>query len=131
MKKTKEFQEKKELRHFGLIMAFAFLILGTGIPLIKHRTFHPVLTGIALLFLIVAIFVPDWLKTTREWWLMLGEKLGLLNSRILFTILYLTLFSVIHLIFKLMGRDKFKRKWRAYDSTYTEKQKISAFTDPF
>ena len=124
-------QETKQLRHFGLFMAFAFLVIGTGIPLLKNREFHPVLTGIAVLFLIVAILAPDWLKTTREWWLLLGEKLGTINSRILFTILYLTLFSLIHLIFKIMGRDKFKRKWKAYETTYTDKQKISLFTDPF
>lgn len=124
-------KEIKSLRHFGFFMSAAFLFLGMGIPLLKKKDIHPVLCAVAGLFLLLAIFSPETLKKIREWWLLLGEKLGLINSKILFTILYLTLFSLVHLIFKLMGRDKFKKKWKGYESTYTEKQKISSFSDPF
>lgn len=124
-------KEIKSLRPFGFFMFAAFLLLGVGIPMLKKKEIHLSLTIIAGVFLILAIFIPESLRKIREWWLFLGEKMGLINSKILFTILYLTLFSLVHFIFKLMGRDKFKKKWKGFDSTYTEKQKISSFNDPF
>jgi hypothetical protein len=124
-------QEIKSLRPFGFFMSAAFFILGAGIPLLKNKEIHPLLTVIACAFLFFTLVYPEALRNVRKWWLILGEKLGLINSRILFTILYLTLFSLVHLVFKMMGRDKFKKKWKGYDSTYSEKQKISSFADPF
>jgi len=124
-------QETKSLRQFGFIMALCFGVLGIGLPLYKYKMINPLFTALAVLFLALAIFIPDALKKFREWWMLLGEILGTINSKILFTIFFFTIITMIHYIFRLIKRDRFKRKWKAYDSTYVEKSKLSNFSDPF
>ncbi len=124
-------QEIKSLRHFGLIMAACFGVLGIAIPLYKVQIINPLFTALAGLFLLLAVLAPASLKKFREWWMLLGEILGAINSRILFTFLYFTLFTFIHYIFRLLKRDRFKRRWKAYSSTYVEKSQLSNFSDPF
>lgn len=124
-------QETKSLRQFGFIMAFCFGVLGIAIPLYKVKVINPLFTALALLFLILALVAPGRLKKFREWWMLLGEILGTINSKILFTLFFFTIFTSIHYIFRLLKRDRFKRKWKAYDSTYVQKLKLSNFSDPF
>lgn len=123
--------EIKSLRVFGLMMAFAFLVIGVFIPYYRHGIIYPVLAVLSALFLVLALLAPTALRKFRDWWIMLGEFLGAVNSRILFSILYLTLFTLIHFFFRLFGRDRMKRKWKAYDSTYVVKTTLSNFSDPF
>ncbi|MGZ3788835.1 MAG: SxtJ family membrane protein [Bacteriovorax sp.] len=123
--------EIKTNRHFGLIMTGACLVLGVIIPFIKHKPVHVSLVITACLFLFFALVFPQLLERPRQWWLVLGEKLGAINTRILFTIIYLTLFTIVHFIFFLMKRDKMKRGWKKYSSTYQVKSEISSFQDPF
>lgn len=123
--------EIKSLRNFGFIMTAGFAIIGIVVPFYKYQIIYPMLAALSFLFLFLAVFFPYSLKRFREWWTLLGEVLGAINSKILFTIIYMTVFTFIHLMFKLLGRDKMKRKWKAYESTYVIKQKISSFSDPF
>ncbi len=123
--------EIKNNRQFGLIMTAGFSALGVVIPIIKHRQIHWSLLGIAILFLLLAVVAPLALSKPRLIWLRLGEKLGFINSRILFSFIYLTLFSFIHFIFFITKRDKLKRRWKQYSSTYFEKSDISSFKNPF
>lgn len=122
---------RRELRVFAFIMMSGFLVLGAGIPLLKGKSIHLALVAIAVLFLLLGLLTPDLLEKPRRFWIWLGEKLGFINTRILFTFLYLTIFSFVHLVFMLTGRDRMKRKWKKYSSTYLEKTKISSFSDPF
>lgn len=123
--------EIKKNRNFGFIMTGGFLLVGLVIPLIKHNPFHLSLLVLAVIFFLFAVFTPQFLEKPRLWWLRLGEKLGIINTRILFTLIYLTIFSFVHLIFKILQRDKMKRKWKKYATTYQVKTKISSFDDPF
>lgn len=123
--------EIKSLRVFGLMMAFAFAVLGIFIPYYRDNFVYPVLAALSGLFLLMALFAPAGLRKFREWWIMLGEFLGAVNSRILFSILYLTLFTLIHFFFRLFRRDRMKRRWKAYETTYVVKTAVSNFSDPF
>lgn len=123
--------EIKSLRLFGLMMAFAFAVVGIFLPYYRHEMIYPVLAALAGLFLGLALVAPGALRKFREWWILLGEFLGAVNSRILFSILYLTLFTLIHFFFKIFRRDRMKRKWKGYETTYVEKSTLSNFSDPF
>lgn len=118
-------------RHFGLIMTVGFLVLGILIPLIKSHPVKLPLIAIAGVCLFFGLFFPDLLEKPRKAWIYLGDKLGHFNSRIIFSCLYLTLFSFVHLIFKITGRDKLLKNWKAYQSTFKIKSTLSSFSDPF
>lgn len=123
--------DTKTNRYFAFTMTTGFLILGAGIPLIKGSHFHLPLVVVAAVFLLLGLIAPDRLEKPRVFWIWLSEKLGFINSRILFTVVYLSIFSFVHLIFKISGRDRMKRTWKKYNSTYQEKAKITSFSDPF
>lgn len=112
-------------------MTIGFLIAGVLIPLLLGNVVKIWAISLAGLFMMMAVFFPHHLSKPREYWLALGEKLGHTNSLILFTVIYLTLFSLVHLFFILSGRDLLLRRWKKYESTFKEKSKISSFSDPF
>lgn len=122
---------QKTNRNFGLIMSFGFLVLGIVIPFIKRQNVHYFLVIVSALFFILAIISPMTLNFFRVRWLKLGEVLGKINSKIIFSIIYILIFSTIHLIFKILRRDKLKLKWKKYSSTYADKTQVSSFLDPF
>ena len=131
MPKIKDKNLVEANRHFGFIMTAGFLVLGALIPFIKHKPFHPSLLIIAALFLLAAFIMPVRLEKPRQYWLWLGEKLGIINTNILFSLIYLSLFTLVHLIFVILRRDRLKQSFKKYSSTYLVKTKVSSFTDPF
>ena len=118
-------------RNFGFIMTGGFLVLGFIIPFIKHRPAHLWLISLSLVFLLFAFFAPTLLEKPRILWLKLGHNLGIINTRLLFTFIYLSLFSLVHFIFIILRRDKLKSVWKKYPSTFQQKNEISSFCDPF
>lgn len=124
-------QKIKENRIFGMILSFALLLFGLFIPLYKNKPSNVYLIALAGIFLICSLFFAEILTKPRAKWIILGEKLGALNSRIIFTIIYLTVFLSVRLFFNLIKRDRLKINWKKYPSTYQEKKEISLFSDPF
>lgn len=120
-----------ENRNFALIMTAGLLLLGVGIPLLKKNTINNPTVILAFIFLAVGLIWPALLEKPRIYWIWLGEKLGFINSRILFTLLYMILFSFVHLIFIITGRDKMLKSWKKYSTTYKIKNSVSSFRDPF
>ncbi len=118
-------------RKFGYILAFGFAIVGFVIPALKKGQFHPVLIFLSLAFLIMGYFFPHKLNTLRVKWMILGEFLGKINTTIIFTLIYLMVFSTIHAIFSMLGRDRLMKKWKKYSTTFHRKENISDFSDPF
>ncbi|MDD4974222.1 MAG: SxtJ family membrane protein [Bacteriovorax sp.] len=131
MPEIKENKLIKTNRHFGFIVTGGFLVMGALIPFIKHKPIHLPQVIIAVIFLLIALIAPHLLERPRQYWLWLGEKLGLINTKIFFTLIYLSLFSIVHLVFIIIRRDRMKRLWKKYPSTYQVKTEISSFGDPF
>lgn len=121
----------KETRSFGLLFSLIFLLWGAIIPYFKRGIVHPVLLVFSGVVLILALIRPSLLTVPRKYWLWIGEKLGAINSFVLLTVLYYTLFTITHLIFVLTGRDQLKLKWKKYQTTLQRKEKISSFREIF
>jgi hypothetical protein len=118
-------------RNFGLIMTAGFLVLGVLIPLIKDKQIHLSLVIFGAVIFVISLITPKLLDRPRHYWLLSGEKLGIINTKILFTLIYISIFSSIHLVFIIIRRDRMKRAWKKYPSTYQIKTEITSFTDPF
>ena len=121
----------KEQKNFGFILVFGFFILGYLIPLFKHHHYNFFLLFISIITLILTLFVPHLLKWPRYYWLKVGNILGELNTTIIFTIIYFSIFSLINLLFKVIKRDRLQLKWKKYNTTYIIKDSISSFDEPF
>ena len=66
----------REIRRFGLVMAAAFGGLGVFFFL-KDASPAYYFGGIAALFLILAVFIPELLRPVEKWWMVLAEKLSI------------------------------------------------------
>lgn len=133
MQKTKvnPVKNPNENRNFALIMTAGLLLFGAGLPLFKKHSINTPIVVLALLFLAIGLIRPALLEKPRVYWIWLGEKLGYINSRIMFSVLYMILFSFVHLVFIVTGRDKMQKRWKKYSTTYKIKNNISSFRDPF
>jgi hypothetical protein len=118
-------------RQFAFIMTIACIVFGSIIPFIKGKNLHNWLNILAIIFLFFGLFGPKYLQKTRLIWLKFGEFLGKINTKIIFTFIYLSVFSFVHFIQFLIGRDRLKKRFKKYQTTYEIKEKISSFNDPF
>ena len=87
---------KKKLREFGLLFGFFFpVFFGFFLPFIfnHENRFWPLLIGI--FFILMGLLKPNKLKVFYDSWLLIGFCLGWVNSRIIFTIIFLVIIMVL------------------------------------
>ena len=121
----------KELRIFALILSVGFLIIGMLIPYLKGLSsdnWAIVLSGIIF---ITGMLFPKLLIYPRQGWIFVGNIMGKINSTIMFTLLYFILFTTIGFIFKIIKRDRLKKRFRGVSTTMVMKYETSAFEEPF
>jgi Saxitoxin biosynthesis operon protein SxtJ len=107
-----------QLRSFGLVVGAGFAVIALW-PLVFRgvgpRTWALIisltLSGIALLF-------PRALKPVHRAWMMIGETLGWVNSRIILSVVYYLLIVPIGAVRRLGGTDPMKRRLEPDALTY-------------
>jgi hypothetical protein len=99
----------KDLRNFAFLTGVLFIVLFSGIPLLRR---HPtpawpfVVGGVLLLWGLVA---PSTLGPVYRLWTIIGRALGYVNSRILLSIMFFLLVTPIGLVMRIFGRDPMSR----------------------
>lgn len=131
MLKTKTTPSIKDLRVFSLILFIGFMVIGWIIPALNKRPMNPYLVSVAAIIFVLGVFAPKILVKPREYWIVLGNILGKMNSTILFTIIYFLVFTTVGFVFRIFGRDRMHTQFRAVKSTMVVKKEISPFTEPF
>jgi hypothetical protein len=122
----------KENDSFLLIIVLASLVFGIMLPSIKGHSIHFRATVVVILTSAsIYLFFPKLFNRCRALWILMGERIGRMNSFILYSFIYIFLFSLVRLCFALLRRDKLLKNWKKYNSTYKEKSAISLFEDPF
>ena len=96
--------DKKSLRKFGITMGIAFLVI-TLFILIRHR--HSVLPTsiISVIFFILALIMPVFLKPIYICWMRLAFILSWFNTRLILFIIFYLIFTPIGLGMRLFGVD--------------------------
>jgi hypothetical protein len=111
---------KQELRNFGfMIAAFVATVFGLLLPwLFTHAapTWPWIVSGVFSFF---ALLLPSLLLPIYKGWMVIGNVLGWVNTRIILGILFYVLFFPIGLGMKLLGKDPMARKInRTKDTSY-------------
>lgn len=108
---------RTELRKFGLLLGAIFWLIGFA-PMRKHLDprIWALATGSTLLFFTAAF--PPGLAPIRRIWLMLGEVLGAINSRILLSFIFFFIVTPVGWIKRLFGADPLAYKTDARLETY-------------
>ena len=66
--------------------------------------------GLAAILLVLAVVRPSWLQGPRRLWMGLAHVLGAVNTRLLLTMVFFTVFTPVGLLGRLLGWDPLNRR---------------------
>ncbi len=102
---------KKQLREFGFLFGLLLpFFVGFLIPFLSGHSFRWFTFWISLPILLLGITCPKYLKKPYFVWMMLGDLLGWLNSRIILGIVFILILQPISFLMKLFGYDPLRLK---------------------
>ena len=101
--------DKSKLRKFGLIWSGIFLIITLYIFYYSNKIIYQSIT-LSLLFLLISLFFPIFLKYFYIIWIKIGEFLGFYISLIIMFFIYFLLFTPISMLLSLFGKDLLNKK---------------------
>jgi len=113
---------KSDLRKFGFIMGgMIALMFGLIFPWIFDKTSEnwPIWPFIVMaVFFVLAIAIPEILRSVNHYWLKIGNVLGFINSRIILGAMFYLMIFPIGMILKVLGKDSMHRKLEDNAKTY-------------
>ena len=123
-----------ELKKFGFVMALAFTLLA-GVLFWRHGWAAPYVAMLPVFFLPAAVFAPNSLRAVEHYWMLFGEKMSIVMTFLILTVMYYVLITPLGVILRLMGKDLLSLKLEPTASTYWEKTDPSGsgsrFTVPY
>jgi hypothetical protein len=111
-------RDTRRLRSFGLIVGGIFALIGFW-PSVRHG--HPPRLWCLILggmLISLAIVWPTSLRLVHRFWMMVGDVLGWINTRILLSVLFYCIFTPIGLLMRLRGKDPMRRTISSEVETY-------------
>ncbi len=110
--------EKKQLRHFGLLVGGLFAVVGLWPALFRAE--GPRLWALALTLVLVvpALALPRSLTHMYRIWMAAGEVLGWINTRALLCLIFYGLVTPMGIIRRRLGRDPMRRGFEPRLETY-------------
>lgn len=118
---------RKENRRFGLVMAAALLVLGAVSFAMGGRA-ALWLAGTAVLMALAAWAVPGLLNPLRIAWMKLAHVLGVVNSRIILTVIFAVVVTPVALLMRMLGRSPIDRGPDPARGSYWQARQPEEFT---
>jgi hypothetical protein len=108
----------KQLRHFGYLVGGIFGLIGLWPLVWRHQ--DPRLWALALTVILVvpALVAPRILAPVYRVWMLLGEVLAWINTRIILGVVFYGVVTPIGLAMRLMGRDPMRRQFERAGESY-------------
>ena len=110
--------EKKQLRHFGLIVGGLFAAIGLWPVLLRAEPPRLWALALALVLVVPALALPRSLTHVYRIWMAAGEVLGWINTRILLSLIFYGLVTPMGIIMRRLGRDPMRRGFEPGVETY-------------
>ena len=108
---------KKKERSFGLITGI--ICLGySAYSYYQEHAFNTWIIGFGVFFILAGLIIPIMIHPFRLVMEFVGHWLGIANTYILLTLIYIILFIPLNLFFKMTGKDNLKLKWNKEVSSY-------------
>jgi Saxitoxin biosynthesis operon protein SxtJ len=107
-----------ELRSFGLIIAAGFAVIAVAPALFRGQRVRSWALGISLVFAVTGLVFPAALRSFRKLWMILGEGLGWVNSRIILGVVYFLVIVPIGAIRRISADDPMQRKFKPDAASY-------------
>ncbi len=115
----------KELKSFGILMGSVFSIISIILFFKGSKWWICGFGSVAILFFALAFFVPLRLNAFHRKWMRFAEVIGAFNMKLILGIVYMVCFSLVGLLFKLVGKDPMKRKFEPKAESYWVDHEVS------
>ena len=110
--------DKKELRHFGLIVGGIFGVIGFWPMVFRGQGPRLWALAIAVALVIPAVVLPRSLTRVHRVWMAVGETLGWINTSILLSVVFYGIVTPMGIIMRCLGRDPMHRRFDPGAATY-------------
>jgi len=115
MDRTK--QDTKKDRQFGLFLA-AISLGFAGYFYLHAHSLNLWLAGLGVFLLPVSLVVPSVVRPLRKGMEKLGHWMGIVNTYVVLTLIYVLLFVPLNLFFRITGKDILNQKRDSGAKTY-------------
>ena len=106
-----------ELKRFGILISLLIpLVIGYLLPLINGKDIKQWTFIFGIILLIISFIKPTLLKYIYKLWMLLGDKLAIINSYLLLGVVFFLVLQPIAFLMKLIGYDPLKLKKMRGDS---------------
>ena len=111
-------RQDKQLRQFGLTVGGIFGVIALW-PLV-FRADRPRLWAfaVAVALVIPALVLPRSLTYVQRGWMLIGEALGWVNTRIILSVIFYALVTPLGILMRRFGRDPIERRFEPDLTTY-------------
>jgi uncharacterized membrane protein len=115
---TRHQDEKKQLRHFGLIVGGIFAAIGLWPVLFRAQGPRLWALALAVALVVPALVLPRSLTYVHRGWMAAGEALGWINTRIILSVIFYGLVTPMGVVMRRFGRDPMHRRFEPDATTY-------------
>lgn len=118
--------EVKDLRKFGISVGLVLILLALLFNFVWYNfTVFAILGSIGAILFLHGIFFPKILLPVHKVWMTLAVILGYIMTRVILSILFYVIVTLVGLIAKLAGKDFLNRKMaRDKESYWNKREKI-------
>ena len=119
-------------KSFGIVFAVVFVLIGL-FPLLRGGDVRLWALALAVIFGLLAFFVPRALELPNRLWFKLGMLLGSIIAPIVMVLVYLLTVLPVGLCFRVLGKDPLGRKLDPQATSYWIKreQPVGSMKDQF
>jgi hypothetical protein len=110
--------EKKQLRHFGLIVGGIFAVIGLWPVVFRAEGSRLWALALGLALVVPALVLPRSLTHVYRIWMAAGAALGWINTRVLLSVIFYGLVTPMGIIRRRLGRDPMQRRFEPGVGTY-------------
>ena len=106
-----------ELRKFGYVMALVLVLLG-GLLVWRGRPLGPYMLFLGAAFGVCGVLFPKLLAPVEYWWLKFGEKMSVVMTFLVLSLLFFFVFAPFGFVLRLLGKDLLQLKLSKKQESY-------------
>jgi Saxitoxin biosynthesis operon protein SxtJ len=110
--------ETKQYRSFGLMVGGIFAAIGVWPLLVRGEGVRIWAMVLGVLLMVPALILPKSLGPVYRIWMVLGNALGWINTRIILGVIFFGLITPMGLVMRLAGKDSMRRNYEKTSDTY-------------
>ena len=109
--------EKSDLRKFGITVGIVLLIIA-GFLFWNEKESFQIFLKVGTILFVLGIAIPVILKPIYWIWMIFATILGWIMTRVILSLLFYVIFTLIGLILRSFGKQFIELNWDKTDSTY-------------